>query len=182
MASAARRGDRPASFAATPRRHRRADDPGGVEAARVEAAVRRGAQPGRQLVAGGDGAQHGRPVGARRLAGGQGRGDHHAAGMHDGGGQRVVEVERVGQRAVGEPGPGGRQASVARDEGGFRSAPLVTGQREGHPARRLVDGCQHDPQRVEQPPPHQSLMLGRDVCPPDAGAPIREHARKRFCH
>ena len=160
----------------------RADHPRGVEAARVEAAAGRRAEPGGPLVAHRDRSQDGRPVRPHRLAGRERRRHDEAPGMDDGTGQRVVEVERVRQRPVGQRGPGGRQPLTGCHQRALRPAAVATGQVERGPAGRLVDGRQHDAQRVEQPAAHRGLVVGRQFRPAHPAAPFRQLARERLHH
>ena len=84
-----------------------AGERGGVVVARVEAAGHREADPAHHLHARDHRLERGAAGGLRRLAHRQRGGHRHAAGVDDGVLARVVEIEPVGQRAVGEHGGGG---------------------------------------------------------------------------
>jgi len=80
----------------------RADDPGGVETARMESATRHTAKACCNLIAEHDACRQLGPADINFVAGGEGSGNHHAARMDDAVGESIVEVARVGESAMDE--------------------------------------------------------------------------------
>ena len=159
--SFARRAREPRAAAAARRRRRRR---GRVEAARVEGAGRRHADPRHDLVAGDDRGQHVASVGAvapRRPRARRGHDDRgHVA---DGVGVRVVEVEAVAEHRVGEGRARRRQPapSPITDACGPPPSSVIAVAALG----RDVERVRREPaaERVEQVELRRLDHVGRDV-------------------
>ena len=150
---------------------------GGVEAAVV---VLAGGQcqgdAAGDLVAGDDAGQH---VGARcadHLAGREGRRDHRRAGMQRTGGVRVVEVERMRQRAIQERGAGGRVAGGVAEHAGIARR-HAHGAHRGEERRRafgVVSRADDVADQVEHQETRALHHLGRQPVQADVGGELRE--------
>ena len=87
--------------------------------------------------------------GARGFAHGQGRGHGHRARVNDRILARVVEVEAVGERAVGEHGMRRAHAGGGADEGALGEPAQALGRSQDGPAELLLRRGQTAPDDVE---------------------------------
>ena len=168
--SASRRSRRPAEGAA----HRR-----GVPAAGVERAGRRHAQARDGLVAGHRRRDQRAPVERAGLAERERHRHHHRGGVGDRRRVGVVEVEAVGEGAVGEDGQRRRRRALGADHRAVAGgAPAL--QRTQHRGRRLGGGRgQRDPEDVERAQAHAGDHSRREVLEPQRRGELRQPAGER---
>jgi hypothetical protein len=121
-----------------------------VEVARVQLPRHGEADAAHHLHRGDQRLQHGAAAGAGRLAHGQRGGDGHAARVDDGVLPRVVEVQPVGERGVGEHGAGGGDAPAATEQGALCRAAEPLRHVQHGAAEGFARGGQRVAQRVQR--------------------------------
>ena len=146
---------------------------GGMIVARVEAAGHGEADPAHDFHARDGCLERGLSRGAHRLPDGKRGGDGEAAGVHDGVLARVVEVEAVSERGVGQHGAGRSHPGLCAHQCALRLSTEALGRLQDGAAELLPRRREAAPQRVEhqqaRPLDHRRRDIGKRQIEREAG-------------